>query len=66
MGAHENIRTVAEEIRALSPAAKLRLAADLLEAQRPGLAHTIAEGVVTELGAFLALQARSPLRSADR
>ncbi len=56
-----DIKAVAEEIKALSPPAKLRLAADLLEQRRGDLAHTIAEGVVLELGAALALRAlRSP------
>jgi hypothetical protein len=47
---------VAEEIRALSPPDKLRLSADLMEAGRGDLAHPIAESVVTELGAALALR----------
>ncbi len=44
------------DIDKLSPADRLRLAAGLLEAQRPELAHVIAERVVLELGAALALQ----------
>ena len=44
------------EIVALSPADRLRLAADLLEAKRVDLAATIAGGVVTEIGALLALR----------
>lgn len=49
-------RELALEIEALSPAAKLRLAADLLEQKRPGLAHALANRVATELGAVLALR----------
>jgi hypothetical protein len=44
------------EIDALSPPARLRLAADLLEARKPELAQAIAERVVLELGAALALR----------
>lgn len=40
-------------IKGLTPADKLRLAADLLENERPLLAHRIAEGVVLELGMAL-------------
>lgn len=43
------------EIDALSPPQKLRLAADLLERRQGKMAHTIAERVVFELGAALAL-----------
>jgi len=39
----------------LSPPDRLRLAAALLEAKRPKLAHQIAERVVLELGAAMAL-----------
>lgn len=42
-------------IDALSPPDKLRLAAELLEARRAELAYTIADQVVKELGAALAL-----------
>ena len=52
----EKLKEVAHAIRILDPPAKLRLAADLLERKRPDLAHTIAQGVCSELGAFLALQ----------
>jgi hypothetical protein len=44
------------EIDALSPSDKLRLAADLLEKGKEDLAHTIAESVVTELGAARAVE----------
>lgn len=44
------------EIDALSPPEKLRLAADLLEAQKPELAYRILDRVSTELGAALALR----------
>lgn len=54
MGARE-VEEIANEIKALTPAGKLRLAADLLEGKRLRLAHTIASGVVDELGAALLL-----------
>lgn len=43
-----------KRIEALEPPDQLRLAADLLEAGRPDIAHTLAERVVTNLGAELA------------
>lgn len=43
------------QIESLSPSNRLRLAAELLEAKLPELAHTIAEKVVLDLGAALAL-----------
>jgi len=46
---------VAEAIKRLSPPDRLRLAAGLLEEKRAALAYSIADGVVTELGAALAL-----------
>jgi hypothetical protein len=49
------IEELAAQIQHLSPADKLRLAAGLLEKQRPRLAHQVAERVVLELGAALAL-----------
>lgn len=49
------VKDLHAQINALSPPAKLRLAADLLENQKPEMAHTIAERVVLELGAALAL-----------
>lgn len=48
------LQQLSDEIKALSPPDKLRLAAGLLEAKRPELAHKIAESVVLELGAVLA------------
>lgn len=48
---------LAEEIERLSPPARLRLAADLLEAQRADLAYPILTTVTVELGAVLALRA---------
>jgi hypothetical protein len=51
-----DLKALAREIEALSPPARLRLAADLLENSRADLAHNIAERVVLELGAALALQ----------
>lgn len=55
MGTKE-VAAIHAEIEKLAPHEKLRLAADLLEAHRPGLAHAIAERVVLELGAWLALE----------
>lgn len=47
--------SLADEIKALSPPARLRLAADLLERRKPEIAHAIAESVTVELGAAIAL-----------
>jgi len=52
----EILESLKHEIENLSPPNKLRLAADLLENKRPELAHAIAERVVTELSAALALR----------
>lgn len=46
------------QIKALSPPDKLRLAAGLLEAQKAQTAYLIARQVTDELGAALALLAR--------
>lgn len=43
------LESIASEIRALTPANQLRLAADLIEKQKFDLAHTIASTVVGEL-----------------
>ena len=45
----------AAEIEALSPPDKLRLAADLLDAQRPEIAKSIVDKVGAELGAAMLL-----------
>lgn len=50
------LRALAAEIEALTPPQRLRLAADLMERGRGDVAHKIAEGVVLELGAALALR----------
>ena len=50
------LEQLAAEIRQQTPPAQLRLAADLLERGRGDLAHMIAEPVVLELGAALALR----------
>lgn len=50
------LEQIAERIAALEPPDKLRLAADLMEKGRGRLAHTIAEKVVLELGAAIAIQ----------
>jgi hypothetical protein len=60
-----DIDAIKAKIEALSPPAKLRLAADLLEAGRGELAHTIADRVATELGAALALAKLGGLRRAE-
>lgn len=54
------LEQLAQKIRDLSPPDKLRLAAGLLEGKRPELAHQIANDVVIELGAALALAAIKP------
>lgn len=51
-----NIEELAAKVKALSPPDKLRLAAGLLEQRKAKLAHQIAEQVVLELGAALALR----------
>ena len=51
------ISKLAAEINALSPPARIRLAADLLEAGKAKLAHTILAGCVEGLGAALAIDA---------
>ena len=49
---------LAEEILVLTPAAQLRLAADLIERRAQlGVAHAIIERIATEIGAALAMQA---------
>jgi hypothetical protein len=50
------IEALAEKIKKLSPPDALRLAAGLLEQRKAKLAHQIAERVVLELGAALALR----------
>lgn len=50
------VEAIAEKIKALSPPEKLRLAADLLEHQKPEIAYSIIEHVKTELGAALAIR----------
>lgn len=45
-----------DQIESLSPPAKLRLAADLLENGKPEIARTIAERVALELGLALTLR----------
>lgn len=50
------LERLAAEIGRLSPPEKLRLAAGLLDEGRPEMAFTIAERVVLELGAALALK----------
>lgn len=47
---------LANKIKALTPPQKLRLAADLLDHGRKSIAHSIIDGVATELGAALALE----------
>lgn len=54
----EDMRKLAEEIKALKPPEQLRLAADLLENRRPEIAYTIVDRVRAELGAALALGRR--------
>jgi hypothetical protein len=52
-----DVSALKAEIDALSPPARIRLAADLLEHGKAELAHTILERATTELGAALALDA---------
>lgn len=55
MMAASDVSDLAAQIKALSPQDKLRLAADLFDAGKREMAHTIAEGVVLEWGAAMAL-----------
>jgi len=55
------LEALAAKIDKLSPPDRLRLAAGLMEARKPELAHAIVDRVVTELGAAIAL---ARLRSA--
>ncbi len=52
----DDVEALYEEIKALPAPDRLRLAAELLENQRPEMARLIALRVVTELGAALALR----------
>jgi len=47
---------LAARVSALKPHEKLRMAAELLEARHPEIAHTIASSAVEELGAWLLLR----------
>lgn len=62
MSREKQMQALADEINKLEPHARLRLAADLLEQRRPHLAHAIANKVVTELGAVLAMRALAEAR----
>lgn len=57
-GRDEQLVALAARVKSLSPSEKLRLAAELLDGNRAQLAHQIAEQVVFELGAALALARR--------
>jgi hypothetical protein len=59
-GIATDVRDLADQIKALSPPEKLRLAADLLDAKRGDVAHSIIQSVATELGAALALRMVEP------
>ncbi len=48
------IASLAAEVMALTPAERLRMAADLLERRRPDVALTIARGVCGEIAVVLA------------
>ncbi len=53
-----DLEALAAKVNALSPADRLRLAAELLEARRPQLAYDIVDRVKVELGAALAMRMR--------
>lgn len=53
---NRNAHELAREIQALTPQAKLKLSAELIERGKLDLAYSIARGVVTEIGAALAMQ----------
>ena len=50
------IEALAAKVKALTPAARLRLAADLMEGRRPDVAVTIAKPVIDELQLVLLLR----------
>lgn len=54
MSHRQDLQSLADEIRGLSPADQLRLAADLLD-KRPDVAKTIIDRVAVALGAALLL-----------
>ena len=60
------LEALAEKIKKLSAPDALRLAAGLLEQRKAKLAHQIAERVVLELGAALALREFDELRERSR
>ena len=53
--AERSTQTLHDQIRAMSPPDQLRLAASLMEAQQGDTAYAIANRVITELGAAIAL-----------
>ena len=55
-----DLNALAAEIRSMTPADQLRLAAQLLDAHRPKLAYSVADRVVKTLGAALCLQENPP------
>lgn len=61
-----DLNDLAASIRDLSPPDKLRLAAGLLEATRAELAYQIADQVLLELGAALALARLAPAPTTAR
>jgi hypothetical protein len=50
-----DVTALAQEIQELAPAEQLRLAANLIELRRLGLANAIVQRVALELGAITAL-----------
>ncbi len=56
------LEALAAKIKALTPPDQLRLAGDLLERRQARLAHNIANHVVMELGAALAIRDTEQMR----
>ncbi|HRI98185.1 MAG TPA: hypothetical protein PLZ93_21360 [Nocardioides sp.] len=52
---NDDLKKLAAEIDAMSPANRLRVAADLLEAQQPKIAYRLIDRVYLELGAAMTL-----------
>ena len=62
MSGAESIDDIMAELKEMTPARRLRLAAHLLEAKPPEMAHAILAVVTVELGAVLMLRKTSSER----
>lgn len=57
----KDLEKLRDQIRAMKPSDKLRLAAELLDAGRLEMARAVAERVVVEIGAAQAMSAKELL-----